>query len=119
MRKRIAQQEARFYEKQLQEEINADREAHGKRPLKDRNDDGPKGGTGKEAKEAKEVKESTSDPESGWFHKGEHKQVFAYGVETACDKHGWILGYSVHPGNQHDSTISMMGSGPCSRISGR
>ena len=49
------------------------------------------------------IKVSTTDPDSGWFHKGEHKQVFAYGVETACDKHGWILGYSVHPGNQHDS----------------
>lgn len=28
---------------------------------------------------------------------------FAYAVETACDKHGWILGYTVHPGNEHDS----------------
>ncbi len=46
---------------------------------------------------------STTDPESGWFRKGEHKHVFAYAVETACDKHGWILGYSVHPGNEHDS----------------
>ena len=36
-------------------------------------------------------------------HKGEHKQVFAYAVETACDKHGGILGYTVSPGNQHDS----------------
>ena len=26
-----------------------------------------------------------------------------YGIETACDKHGWILGYSIHPGNEHDS----------------
>ena len=43
----------------------------------------------------KETKESTTDPESGWFHKGEHKQVFAYAVETACDKHGWILGYTL------------------------
>ena len=98
MRKRIAQQEAKFYEEQLKEEIIADREAHGKKPLKDKDDD-KKGGTGV----GKEIKESTSDPDSGWFHKGEHKQVFAYGVETACDKHGWILGYSVHPGNQHDS----------------
>ncbi len=24
-------------------------------------------------------------------------------VETACDQHGWILGYTVHPGNEHDS----------------
>lgn len=31
----------------------------------------------------KTIKESTTDPESGLFHKGEHKQVFAYAVETA------------------------------------
>ena len=49
------------------------------------------------------MKCSTTDPESGWFHKGEHKSVFAFSVETACDKHGWILGFSVHPGNEHDS----------------
>ena len=55
------------------------------------------------AKEGKTQKESISDPESGWFHKGEHKSVFAYAVETTCDCHGWILGYSVHPGNEHDS----------------
>ena len=51
----------------------------------------------------KEIKASISDPDSGWFHKGEHKQVFAYAVETACDKHGWILNYTVSPGNLHDS----------------
>lgn len=99
MQRRIAHEEARYYEEQLQKEIDADREAHGKKPLKDKDKNDPGAGNGKE----KEIKESTSDPESGWFHKGEHKQVFAYGVETACDKHGWILGYSVHPGNQHDS----------------
>ena len=37
------------------------------------------------------------------FRKGEHKHVFAYTIETACDKNGWILGYTIHPGNQHDS----------------
>ena len=51
----------------------------------------------------KEIKGSVTDPESGWFHKGDHKQVFAYSIETACDKNGWILGYTVDPGNQHDS----------------
>jgi len=100
MRRRIAQQEAKFYEEQLKEEINTDRVAHGKKPLKEKKDDDPKNGA---SGGGKEIKESTSDPESGWFHKGEHKQVFAYGVETACDKYGWILGYSVHPGNKHDS----------------
>ena len=29
--------------------------------------------------------------------------MFAYAVETACDKHGWILDYTIHPGNEHDS----------------
>ena len=98
--KQIAKQESLFYEELLKEEINRDREEHGKKPLKDK-DDGPGGGAG--GKNEKEIKVSTSDPDSGWFHKGEHKQVFAYSVETACDKHGWILGYTVSPGNQHDS----------------
>lgn len=29
--------------------------------------------------------------------------MFAYAVEAACDRHGWILDYTVHPGNEHDS----------------
>ncbi len=33
-------------------------------------------------KEEKTIKCSTTDPESGWFRKGEHKHVFAYAVET-------------------------------------
>ena len=105
MQKRIAHEEALFYEEMLKKEINEDREAHEKKPLKDKDDDKddndntPSSGNGKE----KTIKTSTSDPESGWFHKGEHKSVFAYAVETACDKNGWILGYSVHPGNLHDS----------------
>jgi hypothetical protein len=53
--------------------------------------------------ETKTVKQSTTDPESGWFHKGEHKDVFAYAVETACDENGWIIDYTIHPGNEHDS----------------
>lgn len=107
MQKRIAHEEALFYEEMLKKEINEDREAHEKKPLKDKDDDKddndntPSSGNGN-GKE-KTIKTSTSDPESGWFHKGEHKSVFAYAVETACDKNGWILGYSVHPGNLHDS----------------
>ena len=102
MRKRIAEQEALFYEQMLRKEINEDREREGKKPLKvkeDSNDPPSAGGGGN----VKEIKESTSDPASGWFHKGEHKEVFAYAVETACDKHGWILDYTVNPGNLHDS----------------
>ena len=103
MQKRIAHEEALFFEDLLKKEINEDREAHGKHPLKEKDDDDdntPSDGGG--GKEEKTIKSSTSDPESGWFRKGEHKNVFAYAVQTACDKNGWILGYSVHPGNHHD-----------------
>lgn len=105
---------ARYYEASLKAEIEKDREEHGKKPLKDKDDNDKDNSGGSESdasgengepdkKETKEVKISTTDPESGWFHKGEHKEVFAYCAETACDKNGWILGYTVHPGNQHDS----------------
>lgn len=102
MRKRIAKQEALFYEDMLKKEINEDRAAHGKKSLKDKDDDNTPSSANGSSKE-KEIKESTTDPDSGWFHKGEHKEVFAYAVETACDKHGWILGYTISPGNLHDS----------------
>ena len=55
-----------------------------------------------QSKKEKHVKQSTSAPESGWFRKDEHKNVFVYSVETVCDKRGVVLGYSVHPGNEND-----------------
>lgn len=103
----VAKKAARFYDEQLKNEINADREVHGKKPLKDRDQgdkDDDSGNPSTPSGDLKERKESTTDPESGWFHKGEHKEVFAYAVEAACDKYGWILGYTIHPGNEHDST---------------
>ena len=103
MQKRIAHQEALFYEELLKKEINDDRQAHGKKPLKDKDDDNDNTPSSGGGSDEKTIKVSTSDSDSGWFHKGEHKSVFAYAVETACDKNGWILGYSVHPGNLHDS----------------
>ncbi len=112
MQKRIAKQEALFYSEMLRKDINADREAHGKKPLKDKNNGNPpscgggdsfKDYTDDAPNDSKEIKCSTTDPESGWFRKGEHKNVFAYGIETACDKNGWILDFTVNPGNEHDS----------------
>lgn len=90
MQKRIAHEEALFFEEILKKEIDEDRHAHGKHPLKQRDDD-DRMSSGAGGKEEKTIKESTSDPESGWFRKGEHKSVFAYAVQTACDKNGWIL----------------------------
>ena len=100
----VAKKEAKYYTQKLNEEIDADRLAHGKKPLKDKDDhNDPDGGSGNGGEEQKEIKVSTTDPESGWFHKGEHKEEFAYEVESACDRHGWMLAYSVHPGNEHDA----------------
>ena len=119
----VVEEQALWYEKELREEIDRDREAHGKKPLKDepeepQNDDeepkppkdsgkgkpNPNTSKKKKARQKKEkhIKQSTSDPESGWFRKGEHKNVFAYSVQTACDINGVVLGYSVHPGNEND-----------------
>lgn len=110
----VAKKTAKFYEEMLWNEINADRELHGKKPLKeisndndsddyDDDDNNTPSDGGEFPKGLKQQKQSTVDPESGWFHKGEHKEVFAYSVETACDKHGWIIDYTIHPGNEHDS----------------
>ncbi len=127
----VAEEQTLWYENELREEIQKDRAAHGKRPLKnltsvddeedipaEEDDEAPpsppkasaKGQPNKNTskkkaarqKKEKHIKNSTSDPDSGWFRKGEHKHVFAYSVETVCEQHGVILGYSVHPGNEND-----------------
>jgi len=92
-RKEQAKATARIYGEQLREEINADREAHGKQPLKEK----------ERAEGTKEKTVSVTDPECGLYQKGEHEVQFAYEAHTVCDKHGFILGYEVTPGNVHDS----------------
>ena len=94
------QVEARHYHKELMEEINKEREAHGKKPFDD-DDDGKGNKTGK----TKEVEKSTTDPECGMFHKGEHEKCFAYTAHTACDRHDFILGVELSPANVHDSVM--------------
>jgi transposase len=95
-RKEIVEKSAKYYEEELRKEINADRETHGKKPLKDNSDEAP---------ETKEIKSSTTDPDCGFFHKGEHKKVFAYGVNVACDSNNYVLGFELDAGNIHDSVI--------------
>lgn len=108
---------AKRYADELMEEINQDREAHGKKPLKDKDDNDknrpskPDKNTSKKklarrkkaAKQTKKTVKSTTDPESGLFVKGEHKRQFAYEAHTACDKNGYVLETVVTPGNVHDS----------------
>jgi len=92
--KAFIQEQTKKYQEQLEEEINQDRIAHGKKPL-------PK----KSHTVVKEVKTSTTDPESGFFVKNEKERVFAYSFHTACDRHGFVLGVHVTPAHVHDSQV--------------
>lgn len=90
--KKAVPQAARIYEERLMEEINEDREKHNKKPF-----------DGSKPPEEKEITVSVTDPESGVFHKGEHKKCFAYEAQTGCDKNGYVMDVTVNPGNIHDS----------------
>ena len=118
LKKKIRQEvpvAAKRYREELLEEINADREAHGKKPLDDDDKDPPKpagkrrDNTSKKKlarrKKAgfKTVTKSTTDPDCGVFVKGEHQKQFAYEAHTACDRNGYVLETVVTPGNVHDS----------------
>ena len=107
---------SKHYAKELMEEVNADREAHGKKPFDDDDENNsPKApkkhkdntSKKKQARRKKEKKrtvtKSVTDPDCGLFVKGNHKRQFAYEAHTACDKHGFVLETVVTPGNVHDS----------------
>ena len=102
MKKQVKKQipkAARHYQEQLMEEVDADRKDHGKKPLKKDNH----GGTPSAKSEEKTITESTTDPDCGVFHKGEHQKCFAYEAHTVCEKRGYVLEVEVTPGNVHDS----------------
>ena len=84
---------AKRYTKELLKEINEIREEENKKPF------GVNNGSGK----TKEILTSTTDPESGIFHKGEHKKCFAYEAHTACTEKYFVIAVEVTPGNIHDS----------------
>lgn len=108
---------AKHYAEELMEEVNKDREAHGKKPFSD--DDGDNEPSApkkkrdntskkklkrrKKERKTKRVTQSVTDPDSGLFVKGDHKRQFAYEAHTACDVHGFVLEVEVTPGNVHDS----------------
>lgn len=86
------EQSSKFYQEILDTEINMDRESRNKKTLKE-----------SEVIKTKKIRVSTTDPDCGVFHKGEHKKVFAYSANTACDKNNFILDFVLAPGNTHDS----------------
>lgn len=105
---------SKHYAQELMEEVNADREAHGKNPFDD-GDEPPmpskkrKDNTSRKklARRKKDktrmVTKSTTDPDCGLFVKGGHERQFAYEAHTACDSHGFVLETVVTAGNVHDS----------------
>ena len=108
---------AKRYRDELLAEINADREAHGKKPFDD-NDDPPRptkkkwNNTSKKKlarrKKAgfKTVTKRTTGPDCGVFVKGKHERQFAYEAHTACDKNGYVLETVVTPGNVPPGTCA-------------
>ena len=96
--KAMVEKSTRFYEEELQKEIAKDRMEHGKKPLKEQSVE----------PEIKEIKQSTTDPDAGVFHKGEHKKVFAYTANVACDRNNYILAFEATAGNLHDSVVFPM-----------
>ena len=110
---------SKHYAKELMEEVNKDREIHGKKPFSDDDDDNDvppsaskkkrdntskkKQKRRKKEEKTKTVTRSVTDPDSGLFVKGDHKRQFAYEAHTACDVNGFVLEVEVTPGNVHDS----------------
>lgn len=95
------------FEDDLLNEINEDREKHGKKKIdKIRKTEvifDEETGEEKEIAETKHIKQSPVDPESGVFHKGEKQKCYAYSHQTFCDINGFVLTHTTIPGNVHDS----------------
>jgi transposase len=91
---RDVQKSTRDYMEQLEEDIAKDREAHGKKPLKEK----------ETQPETKEIKVSTTDPDSGYMvREGKPEGFFYLDHRTVDSRHSIITDTFVTPGNVHDS----------------
>lgn len=99
--------EVKSYKEELLKEINKTRKEHGQKEIKtiinEELDFNEKTGKEETKKETKHIKVSTTDPDSGHYHKGEHEQCFAYTHNVCSDKNGFVLDFETVPGNVHDS----------------
>ena len=92
--KKLVLQSTRDYIEDLERDIAADREAHGKKPLPPR----------EPAPATKEIKVSTTDPDSGYLvREGKPKGFFYLDHRTVDGKCAIITDTFVTPGNVHDS----------------
>jgi transposase len=84
----------RGYLAELEAAIQADRKAHGKKPLPPTEDTPP----------VKETKVSTTDPDSGYMvREGKPKGFFYLDHRTTCGQHNLITDTYVTPASVHDS----------------
>lgn len=99
--------EAKSYKDDLLNEINNVRKAHNQKEVRqvinEELDFNEKTGEEITKVKTKHIKVSTTDNESGHYHKGEHEQCFAYTHNTVSDKNGFVLAHETVPGNVHDS----------------
>ncbi|MEK3730924.1 MULTISPECIES: IS1182 family transposase [Paenibacillus] len=87
-------QNTRDYMDELNGAVEADRKAHGKKPLKPRED----------VVEKKEIKVSKTDPDSGYMIRDGKPEGFFYLDHRTVDlKYNLITDVHVTPGNVHDS----------------
>lgn len=99
--------EAKSYKEDLLNEINNVRCEHGQKEVKkiinEELDFNAKTGEEEKITKTKHIKVSSTDPDSGHYHKGEHEQCFAYTHNTCSDRNGFVLAYETVAGNVHDS----------------
>ncbi|WP_070121852.1 IS1182 family transposase [Bacillus marinisedimentorum] len=82
------------YIEDLEDAVRKDREDHGKKPLKEK----------EEVKKKKEIKVSDTDSESGYLYRENKPEGFFYLDHRTTDlKHNIITDVHVTPGNIHDS----------------
>ncbi len=92
------QKSTRDYLETLEEDVNKDREVHGKKPLAKK----------ESTPEVKETKVSTTDPDSGYMvREGKPEGFFYLDHRTVDGRHSIITDTFVTPGNVHDSIPSL------------
>ena len=101
----VVQDSTQHYLNDLEQAISAERQKHGQKPLKaredkDHDDEPPKGSS----TQSKNIKVSTTDPDSGYMHReGKPKGFFYLDHRTVDSKFAIITDTYVTAGNVHDS----------------
>ena len=94
----LVQKNTQTYLEELEQAVNEDRIAHGKKPLPPKEEPVDE--------EMKEIKVSTTDPESGYMARTNKPEGFHFLDHRTCDgKYNLISDVHVTPGNINDSTV--------------